>query len=248
MKKILGFFFLFAISTTFAAQTIQIHSQLPAESPSAALLLVIYDIDQGKKTPYFMNLTPGQTLQTFHVEGNHFQILQWTIQAPNLEFSPCSPTPVIDNHSLIVNIIGEIKPNGLRCALREVAVIPQLSIPTAATASVAPVANVDSDSGKKAIASYLTALSKECQKGKFQANLESQTVTYSILGMNAGKCDVTIGTNKLPPLLCHFNKNDIALLASPTEIENYQLGTAAYSENSLSARIMKARCKAASVK
>ena len=66
--------------------------------------------------------------------------------------------------------------------------------------------------------------------------------------MNAGKCDVTIGTNKLPPLLCHFNKNDIALLASPTEIENYQLGTATYSENSLSARIMKARCKAASVK
>ena len=37
-------------------------------------------------------------------------------------------------------------------------------------------------------------------------------------------------------------------LSQTTEIENYNLGTAEYSENSLSARIMKARCQAASIK
>ena len=248
MKKILALSFMLAANISFAAQTIQVHTQLPPESPSAALLIVIYDIDLGKKTPYFMNLSPGQTLQTFHVEGNHFQILQWEIQAPNLKFSPCAPTDIVNNHSLVVNMIGEIKSNGLRCALREVAVIPQLSTPAPtpiATSSITPVIAFDPNSGKKAIASYLTALGKDCQKGKFVADFESQSVTYTILGMNADHCDVTIGTNQLPPLTCSFNQNDIALLASPTEIEGYKLGTAEYSENSLSARIMKARCKAA---
>ena len=251
MKKILSLSFLLAASTSFAAQTIQIHSQLPAESPSAALLIVIYDIDQGKKTPYFMNLTPGQTLQTFHVDGNHFQIIQWEIQAPNLKFALCAPTQVIDNHSLVVNILGKLEANGLHCALREVAVIPQLSTPTpsaVSTPNVALATAIDPNVGKKAIANYLTALGKGCQKGTFIADFDAQSVTYTILGMNADHCDVTIGTNQLPPLTCHFNQNDIALLASPMEIENYSLGTAEYSENSLSARIMKARCQATSKK
>ncbi len=247
MKKIVALSFILAANTGFAAQTIQIHSQLPAESPSAAMLIVIYDIDLGKKSPYFMTLSPGQTLQTFHVEGNHFQIIQWEIQAPNLKFSPCAPTEIVNNHSLIVNMIGKIEAHGLHCALREVAVIPQLSTPAptpTAASSITPAIAADPNAGKKAIASYLTALGKDCQKGKFIADFESQSVTYTILGMNAGHCDVTIGTNQLPPLTCSFNQNDIALLASPTDIENYKLGTAEYSENSLSARIMKARCKA----
>ena len=246
MKKIVALSFLLASHSLFAAQTIQIHSQLPAESPSAALLLVIYDIDQGRKTPYFMNLTPGQTLQTFHIDGNHFQILQWEIQAPNLKFSPCAPTQVINNQSLIVNMMGKIESNGLHCALREVAIIPQLSTPTPVTTSsptITAAVTVDPNAGNKVIANYLTALGKSCQKGTFIADFESQTVTYTILGMNADHCAVTIGTNKLPPLTCNFNQNDIALLASPTEIDGYTQGTAKYSENSLSARIMKARCK-----
>lgn len=251
MKKIVVLSFLFLTHTVFSAQTIQIYSQLPTESPSAALLIVIYDIDQDKKTPYFMNLTPGQTLQTFHVEGNHFQILQWGIQAPNLTFAPCAPTQIIDNHSLIVNIIGKIEANGLRCALREVAVIPQLSAPAPNATSISkitPALAIDPNAGKKTIANYLTALGNNCQKGTFIADFETQSVTYTILGMNAGHCDVTIGTNQLPPLTCHFNANDIALLASPMEIEGYSLGTTEYSENSLSARIMKARCQTAPAK
>ena len=238
-------------NTGFAKQTVQVYVQLPSESPSAALLLVIYDIDKGKKSPYFMPLTPGQTLQTFQVEGNHFQIIEWTIQAPNLTFTPCAPTSIIDNHSLIVNIMGKIAANGLHCASREVAVIPQLTTAPTPVAS-APISSetavIDPKAGKKTIAEYLTALSKQCQKGQFNAAFDSQTVTYKILGMKDGKCDVTIGTNKLPPMQCHFTQNDIALLASPAAIESYSNGTAEYSENSLDARIMKARCKTAAGK
>ncbi len=257
MKKNFIFSLLLAANTNFAAQTIQIHAQLPPESPAAVLLLVINDIDQGKKTPYLMPLTPGQTLQTFQVEGNHYQIIQWTIQAPNLTFSPCTPTQSIDSRSLIVNIIGKIAPNGLTCRLREVAAIPQLAAiePTASVAAGAtPAATTDKKSGNQEIAAYLTALSKPCEKGTFQANFETQTVTYKILGMNAENCDVSINYNKLPPLLCHLNNNDIALLASPTEINNYKNGNAEHSENSensensLSARIMKARCQTEAVK
>lgn len=247
MKKIISLSILLAINTAFSAQTLQIHSQLPAESPSAALFIVVYDLDQNKKTPYFMDLKPGQTLQTFHVEGNHFQISQWEIQAPNSKFSPCAPTAMVNNHSLLVDLIGKIEANQLQCHLREVAVIPQLSTSTpvaVSTSNAAPAITIDPNVGKKTIANYLTALGKSCQKGTFIADFDSQSVTYTILGMNAGHCDVSIGTNKLPPLLCHFNQNDIALLASPTEIESYQQGTAEYSENSLNARIMKARCQA----
>ena len=246
MKKFVLFNFLLTTHIVFAAQTIQIHAQLPPESPAAALLVVINDLDQGKSTPYLMPLAPGQTLQTFQVEGNHYQIIQWTIQAPNLAFSPCAPTQSIDNRSLIVTLTGKIVPGNLKCALREVAAIPQLAayVPTTSVApSVTPAASTDKKSADKEIAAYLTALSKPCEKGTFQASFETQTVTYNILGMNAGNCDVSIRYNKLPPVSCHLNNNDIALLTSPTEINSYINGTAEHSENSLSARIMKARCQ-----
>lgn len=245
MKRIMALNFLLLTTTAFSAQTIQIHTQLPAESPTAALILVVYDIDQDKKTPYFMNLTPGQTLETFYVEGNHFQIIQSEIQAPNVTFSPCAPTETIDNQSLIVNMVGSIKPDDLRCAFRKVAVIPQLSTPApikTTTPTIKSAAAVDPNAGSKTIANYLTAL-QNCKKGTFIADFDTQSVTYTILGMTTGHCDVTISTNQSIPLTCRFNQNDIALLTSSSEIQSYQEGTAVYSENSLNARIMKARCK-----
>lgn len=248
MKKIFFLNFLLILNTGFSAQTLQVNTQLSQDSDSAALLLVIYDLDQGKKTPYFMNLSPGKALQTFSIEGDHFQILQWEIQAPHLKFSPCAPSDVINHHSLIVSLYGKIEAQGLHCTSHEVAMLPQLATPTPTVSSSPQTAHaVDSDpnAGNKAIANYLTALSKNCQKGKFIADFEAETVTYNILGMKEGHCDVSIGTNQLPPVQCAFNQNDIALLASPTEIESYRSGTSQYSDNSLSARIMKARCKAA---
>lgn len=243
MKKI--FFLFFIINATYAAQSIQIHAQLPDNSPTAELLFIVDDSDTGRKTPASMSLRAGQNLQTFQVAGDHYQLIPVKLQGPNIQFTPCVPTQVISNHSLIVTITGTIAPNQLACAYRETTTLPQLYTPIAKpSAPITPTAVADPNAGKKVIADYLTALSKNCQKGKFIADFDSQSVTYNILGMNAGHCNVTVGTNQLPPLTCSFNQNDIALLASPTEIESYKMGTAEYSDTSLSARIMKARCKA----
>jgi hypothetical protein len=249
MKKNILISGLLLSNTLYAAQNIQISATIDSLSPRAELIFTIDDFDVGKKTPYIMSLKPGQNFQMFSVEGDHYQITQWSIQAPHLNFMACASTEVLNNHSLIVNIIGKIEPNGLTCRLREVAVIPQLSMTPApipaSTSSITLAMPADKNAANKTIANYLTALSKNCQKGTFIADFDTQSVTYKILGMNANHCDVTIGSNQLAPLTCRFNQNDIALLASPTEIGNYQQGTTAYSENSLSARIMKARCQAA---
>lgn len=249
MKKNLGFCLLLA-NAAFAAQTIQVHVRLPDNSPSAELLLVVNDIDTGRMTPYLMPLSPGQNLQTFNVEGNHYSITQWKIQAPNLQFIPCAASQQVDNHSLTVDINGKIAQGGLSCISREVTTIPQLYTPTATapTAAIttpnAPAATTDPKAGYAEIAKYLTALSSNCTPGEFHAKFETQVIDYTILGKKSGKCNVSIDVNNAKkPLLCPFTDNDIALLGSPAEIQRYKDGTPESAASSLNTRIMNARCK-----
>lgn len=247
MKKILVLGLLFT-NTIFAAQTIQVNVRLAENSPAAELLFVVNDIDTGKMTPYMMPLSPGQNLQVFHVEGDHYSITQWQIQAPNLQFTPCAPNPRIDNHSLTVEMNGKIVAGGLRCIAREVASIPQLYTPienkTAPVITTPSAPTSDSKNGYAEIAKYLTALSADCSPGEFHAKFETQEIKYTILGKKGGACSVSIDVNHTKkPLLCAFTNNDIALLSSPAEIQRYKDGTPETSANSLNTRIMNARCK-----
>ncbi|MES2204822.1 MAG: hypothetical protein V4496_06345 [Pseudomonadota bacterium] len=249
MKKLLLLTCIVPIS--YATQVVQIQATLPTNSSDANFLFILEDSDTGKKTAESIYLHAGKNLATFQVEGDHYRVIPANLEAPHQQFTPCAPTQLISNHSLIITITGKIAPNELRCNYRETTTLPDLYTHTAASASAATTSapvTTDPNAGSKAIANYLTALSKDCQKGKFIADFDSQSVTYNILGMNAGHCEVNINTNQSLPLTCQFNQNDIALLSSPTEIESYKLGTAQYSDNSLSARIMKARCKAETTK
>lgn len=245
MKKLLLFTCLSQL--TYAAQVVQIQANLPQNSSDANFLFILEDSDTGKKTAESVYLHAGQNLATFQVSGDHYRVIPANLEAPNQQFTPCTPTQLISNHALIITITGNIAPHQLHCAYRETAALPDLYTPAPiahTTPSITTTPTADPNAGNKAIADYLTALNNNCQKGKFIADFNSQSVTYNILGMNAGRCEVTVGTNKLAPLTCSFNQNDVALIASPTEIESYKSGLKQYSENSLSAQIMKARCKA----
>jgi hypothetical protein len=247
MKKLL--MLIFFLNIAHASQTIQIQAHLPNNSPDANFLFIIDDSDTGTKTAASMYLHAGQNLATFSVSGDHYQVIPATLQAPNMQFTPCIPTSLISNHSLIVTITGEIAPNQLTCAYRETAMLPQLYTPVAA--AVAPAANnltaTTMTSEPKAapleMANYLTALSQDCKQGDFHMNYVTAKADYIILGMKSGACEVSIETSATDKsLLCHFTPSDIALMASPSRIAQAQQGNTQYSANDLTANIMKARC------
>lgn len=250
MKKIIFYILssFLLINNLYAAQNIQISATIASPSPAAQLFFIVDDPDVGKKTPYVMSLKPGQNFQMFSVEGNHYQIIQWSIQAPNLNFTICEPSELIDNQSLVITINGQIAENNLRCTSRKTAALIQLASAksTPVTANPSEVtqssSNDHSKTGYASIANYLTALNK-CKKGDFHADFETQKIDYAILGAKSGVCDVAITTGNMKPLLCHFTDNDIALLASPTVIQQYTNGVVDSSPNSLNTRIMNARCK-----
>ncbi len=237
---------LILLRASYASQSIQIHAQLPDNSPNSEFLLIIDDIDQGTKTPVQINLHAGQNLQTFSVHGEHYQVVPATIQAPNVQFTPCAPSSLIDHRSLIITITGKIEPEALQCTYREIATLPQLYTPVnraSEAMNVAPTKN-DVKTGYAEMAKYLTSLSNHCEAGKFHAGFETQFVDYTILGIKNGVCEVSISANaSQKPLICHFNTNDIALIAAPSRISEVAQGQVSYSPNDLSTRIMKARCK-----
>lgn len=240
MKKIL-LILACAINTVYAAQSIQIIAYLPADSSDANLMLIIDDIDSGTTTPASMYLHSGNNLQTFQVKGDHYQIIPVKLSAPNIQFTPCSTSPIIDHHSLIMTITGKISSDTFKCTYRQTTTLPQLYAPVSPKIVAAPAHSANT--GQAEIAKYLTNLSQGCQQGIFNAKFSEQKAEYDILGMKSGACEVSISTSdNKKPLLCQFTPEDIMYMASPEKISQAQAGQAKYSPGDLSVQIMKTRC------
>lgn len=242
------------LNTAYAAQTIQVQAYLPENSSDANFLFILNDSDTGTKTAESMYLHAGKNLATFQVSGDHYQIIPAQLQAPNMQFTPCSSTQLINNHSLIITLTGEIAPNKLKCAYRETAALPQLYTRAAAATPVATITTSttndvktppdDSKTASAEMAKYLTALSQDCKQGEFHMNYSTNKADYMILGMKSGACEVSIDTGKGgKPLLCQFTPSDVALMSSPSRIAQATQGNAAYSANDLTTHIMQKACR-----
>ncbi len=231
------------VNVAYATQTIQIAAHLPPDSSDGNLMLIIDDIDSGIKTPVSIYLHAGQNLQTFQIQGDHYQIIPVKMVAPNQSFVPCSPTAIIDHHSLIITITGKILPNDINCAYRETTTLPQLYTPTVVTTPSTTPLNSTAKSGQTEMAKYLTSLSQDCKEGIFHTTTGAQKTEYNILGLKSGACEVSISTDeKQKPLLCQFSPEDVMYMASPEKISQAEAKQLVYSPSDLSARIMQARC------
>lgn len=248
-RKILSFILISLVShLAYSGQVIQIAATLAMDSSDANLMLMIDDLDSGVKTPLSMYLHAGNNLQTFTVSGDHYQLIPIKLLAPLQEFVPCPPSAIIDHHALIMTISGKIAANQLNCSYRETPSLGQLypstqrsssTLSASAALSQAPLSSQKTN----AMADYLRALSENCSQGDFEIPFAQQKVEYTILGLKSGHCDVTISTGEeKAPLLCRFTADDLAMMASPKRIADANQGLLSYSENDLSAQIMKARC------
>jgi len=238
---VLSLLFRFAI----AGQSIQIHAELPMNSPAAEFLLLIQDNDFGTKTAVNMLLRAGQNLQTFSVRGEHYQVIPLSLTAGDMRLTPCAPSALISGRSLIMTMNGNIASEGLHCVYRETASLPQLYTPALKTSTgvAKQVAAQSADLGYSGVVNYLTQLSRGCEVGTFRSTVAKQLVTYSILGMKEGICQVSISTDpSKKPLNCLFRSDDIALIAAPSRIRDAEQGQLNYSDSDLVTRIMKARC------